>query len=182
MPIIIDVNLRPLPHQSLSPSWAFIESKWPGWKNEVTNICQINRIMEAQTPDLAYNIFLSAINAASTKFFLHRMEKHSKEASRAWWNQKCVAISRDVRRAYNTWQQTLLFSDKTILNRLEAIKKRTILKAKSEAWDRHISKLDDNKTPKKLWSFTKNMLNGRKITETLPNGLLDTNDKPRLYP
>lgn len=50
--------------------------------------------------------------------------------------------------------------DKSILNKLEAIKKRNILAAKNRAWEKHIDDLV-NGNASKFWKFSKTMMNGR---------------------
>ena len=57
----------------------------------------------------------------------------------------------------------LLPSDKINLNKLEAIKKRTIIAAKNQAWSNHIASMEKNTTA--FWRFAKQMSNKPSTTE-----------------
>ncbi|KZS10385.1 Uncharacterized protein APZ42_025160 [Daphnia magna] len=80
-----------------------------------------------------------------------------KESSKPWWTPLCKKVTKEARQAYKIWRTTLLPSDKTILNRLEAVKKRTVLTAKNLSWSNHILSMDKNTSA--FWHFTKQMMN-----------------------
>lgn len=46
-----------------------------------------------------------------------------KEKARKWWNKECHDATSTARKAYKIWRRTLNLADKTILNKMEAIKK-----------------------------------------------------------
>jgi hypothetical protein len=50
---------------------------------------------------------------------------------------------------------------------MEAIKKRTILAAKNNAWEKHLDTMDAGNSSK-FWKFSKAMMNGRKDYTSAP--------------
>jgi len=57
---------------------------------------------------------------------------------------------------------------KTRLNRAEAIKKRTVLKAKRESWMKYLKSLETTKNPKEFWNYVRRVINGSSYSPTAP--------------
>ena len=70
----------------------------------------------------------------------------------------CKNATRNMRRAFKIWRTTLLQRDEINLNKLEAIKKRTILKTKNDScWKKDIESFNQGNSAK-FWKFSKDMM------------------------
>ncbi|KZR97402.1 Uncharacterized protein APZ42_007749, partial [Daphnia magna] len=112
----------------------------------------------------------------SYKYFSPAKEK--KESNKPWWTALCKTTTKAARKAYKKWRTTLLPADKTHLNKLEAIKRKTIISAKIQSWSNYISSMDKNTSA--FWKFTKHTMNGQPshystTPITKSNGELTTN-------
>lgn len=60
--------------------------------------------------------------AATFEHFPSAIKK--KESNEPWWAPLCKKVTEDARQAYKISRTTLIPSDKTKLNKLEAVKKK----------------------------------------------------------
>lgn len=141
LPVIIDIDLATTQTASIAPRWKFDDKKWGEWNSAISSTLNSQSFSEIEDPAASHSSFTNAIIEASNKFFKRRHSMLPKEKARPWWTEKCEKATRDVRKAHKTWKESLLPSDKTNLNRLEAIKKKTILAAKNDSWSNFIDNL-----------------------------------------
>ena len=116
---------------------------------------------------------------ASNSHFARKKKTSPRESQKPWWTKECHIATKNARKAFKTWRSTLQQEDKTYLNKMEAIKKRTILAEKNRSWERHIETLDDGNAAK-FWKFSKTMMNGRRETTNTP--LNNCNGEPIIDP
>lgn len=131
LPIIININTDLPPTQLINPNWRFNEEKWEEWNEEISKTLTTNKLSNATSPESAYSILYSSIIEASQIHFTPNRNALAREKPKPWWTSQCKKATSMVRRAYNKWRSSLLQSDKTELNRLEAIKKRLLSKLRT---------------------------------------------------
>ena len=161
LPVIIDLQLKPAWNISPPPTWRFVSNKWATWNDEIGERTQLVTLEQMNARD-SYNLLATTIIDLSNKYFQPKRKKNPKEAARPWWTKECVEATKATKKAYETWRRTLLTSDKTALNRLEARKKKIINKAKDDSLVNHTRMLEKTKNTKAFWNFTKTLLNGQK--------------------
>lgn len=131
LPIIININTDLPPTQLINPNRRFNEEKWEEWNEEISKTLTTNKLSNATSPESAYSILYSSIIEASQIHFTPNRNALAREKPKPWWTPQCKKATSMVRRAYNKWRSSLLQSDKTELNRLEAIKKRLLSKLRT---------------------------------------------------
>jgi hypothetical protein len=175
LPIIININTDLPPTQLSNPNWRFNEEKWEEWNEEISKTLITNKLSNATSPESAYSLLYSSIIEASQTHFTPNRNAMSREKPKPWWTPQCKKATSMVRRAYNKWRSSLLQSDKTELNRLEAIKKKTIIKAKNDAWEKFIGSLDQPGNTTTFWNFAKFMLKEKRTKQSWPTLVDQTN-------
>ena len=167
-PLIIDLDIN-LKRINTTINWRFDKKKWNHWNEDIEKYTSDRQIDNASTSAEAYNILYSGMIASAEQHF-SRQPKDQREPERPWWNNDCrMAVSR-ARAARRRWlNQPFNPALKTELNRLEAIRNRTIKRASRESWEAHINALEADGNSKAFWSFTNCMINGfGKPTMTYP--------------
>lgn len=165
LPVIIEIQVNTTLHTT-PPNlmWKFAENKWQDWNDELGNSLKgINQ--RNLTPENVYNIFYTALMESCNNFFAPNSATSLRESSKPWWTEECHIATKNARKAFKKWRSTALQDDKTYLNKMKAIKRRTILAAKNSAWEKHIETLDEGNASK-FWKFSKAMMNGRKEPST----------------
>jgi hypothetical protein len=108
----------------------FNRNRWEEWNEDIESNTTPGILTAAETPNEAYQSFYNAIIEASNKHF--KSKRKNKEPKKPWWTPLCKKTTKEARKAYKLWRSTFLPSDKNNLNKLEAIKKRTIMAAKNQ--------------------------------------------------
>jgi hypothetical protein len=175
LPVFINVNLDISPPNIPNPNWKFADEKWYDWNEMVSNSLTENKLRDSSSPEEAYNTFYTSIINASKELFAPNKNPLPKESPKPWWTPQCKKATSAARRAYNKWRSTLLQTDKIELNRLEAIKRKTIMKAKNESWTKYIDSLDHPGNTSVFWNFAKAIINGKKTQHVWPN-LIDASN------
>lgn len=139
-----------------------MKEKWEDWNNNITETLIANKLREAESPKAVYDImYFSIIDASHTLFAPSRIAA-PREKPKPWWTPQCKKATSAARRAYNKWRTSLLKSDKTEFKKLEVIKKKTIIKAKNDAWNKYIDSLDQPGNITTFWNFSKSILKEKK--------------------
>ncbi|KZS21257.1 Uncharacterized protein APZ42_011851 [Daphnia magna] len=171
LPVITSLSISSSPIKTPNEHWKFNRNRWEEWNGDIECKTTPGILTAAETPNEAYQSFYSAIIEASNKHF--KPKRINKEPKKPWWTPLCKKTTKEARKAYKLWRSTLLPSDKNNLNKLEAIKKRTIMAAKNQAWSNHIASMDKNTIA--FWRFAKQMINKPSTPRTTapitkPNG------------
>jgi hypothetical protein len=119
LPVIIELSINSTPHAPPNPTWKFKES-WQEWNEEIET-------QPKQNAETSYNTLYAVIMNANNLFFAPKYKTHPRETQKPWWTKERKAAAKQARKAYQVWRSTLLQIDKTHLNKMEAIKKRTII-------------------------------------------------------
>lgn len=159
LPIIFTIGLNALPNSPSRCNWKFEDSNWIQWNYEMEKPMKKTSLIGIH-PENAYNSLYAAIMRASNKHFAVHKHASPRILEKAWWSEDCRKAVRDAKRAHHVWRSTLLPVDKAILNRLEAVKKWTILSTKNKSWEHYINNLDQGNSAK-FWKFATNMINGK---------------------
>jgi exonuclease III len=165
LPVIIELKVNATPLLPPNPTWKFKENLWQEWNIVIDTI--MKTAQSSNNAEECYNTFYDAMMCANNQLFAPKCQDSTREAQKPWWTKECKIATQHARKAYQLWRSTLLQSDKTHLNKLEAVKKRTILAAKNASWERHIDTLEVGNASK-LWKFAKDMLNGRRESVNAP--------------
>lgn len=81
---------------------------------------------------MPYDTLYAAIISTSNKYFAGKVNPSFRERTKLWWTQECITASKNAKKAYKTWRSTLLLSDKIIVNKLEDVKEKIILREKNK--------------------------------------------------
>jgi len=164
LPVLIDVGVDiPLSTPTVC-RWRFNNSAWNDWNQSVKSSLATYEFDKLRGAPLLFHKFMSSLEEANNKYFKAKPRNSPVERPKPWWTPECRKATKDVRRAYDCWRTTRLGSDKTALNRLEAIKKKTILRAKRASWNERVEKLEDSKNVASFWRDVNGMMNGPRET------------------
>jgi hypothetical protein len=122
--VIIELSINSTPHVPPNPTWKFKES-WQEWNEEIET--QLKATQPNQNTETSYSTLYAAMMYANNLFFTPKNKTHPRDTQKPWWTKECKAAAKQARKAYQVWRSTLLQIDKTHLNKMEAIKKRTII-------------------------------------------------------
>lgn len=86
---------------------------------------------------------------------------------------KLSKITAEVKRARSLWLQSPRAVNKMNLNRLEALKKKVILKEKRHSWDTSTKSLDPKTSCKKIKDFANNMSGSSKRSKQFEYLIID---------
>jgi hypothetical protein len=139
LPVITSLSIGSSPIKTPNVHWKFNRNQWEEWNEDIESKTTPGILTAAETPNEAYQSLYNAIIEASDKHF--KPKRINKEPEKPWWTPLCKKTTREARKAYKLWRSTLL-SDKNNLNKLEAIKKRTIMAAKNQTWSNHIASME----------------------------------------
>ena len=179
LPVIIEPQLNITTNTQALPTWKFDDSKWQEWNQDLENLLKGKNFKPNQSCETIYNNFYAALMETSNTHFTYKKKTSPGESQKPWWTIECHIATKNARKAFKTWRSTLMQEDKTYLNKMEAIKKRTILAEKNRSWERHIDTLYDGNASK-FWKFSKAMMNGRRETTNTP--LNNRNGEPIIDP
>lgn len=149
---------RPLPRV-----WTFRKSKWESWNDDVKHNLLAANFTHTSDPALAYEIFTDALRTASQRHFTPRLNVAvQKEKPRPWWTPDCSRAVAVCRRAYTAWLRFPSASNKYLLNKAEAQKKRTFRSAQRQSWEKTLNDINLSRNPKQVWGFVKSLLGAKK--------------------
>ena len=170
IPVISELALNYVPEAPKTPAWTFHDHSWPLWNSDLEDYFKRCNFSNIEDPVSAFEEFYAAIYKASDRHFSSkRASSNKREPTKPWWNKACQQAVSKARKARRNWlknpnNQRL----KTELNRLEARKKKILLKASREAWANHIESLETTKDKKKFWNFVNVMNNKRSPLQNVP--------------
>ena len=181
LPIITTLNSKPVRQSTKPPSWIFDKSKWPLWNSTLGNLLIASSFPELQDPAILYEEFMNAILASSYSTFRKSSQSRIKEPRRPWWNDSCQAAVSSAKQAEKERRRSPLSpSLRAAWKKAEALKKRTIINSKKQAWSSFISSLDPRDGQRTTWSFMRAMIgNGNDNYRPIPP-LKNSADGPSL--
>jgi len=161
-PVITTIDANPEYRSRLFPNWHFSDKKWTAWNEDIRMDLSAANLNDIHHPLTAYSTLQEALIRASEFHFKPKRSKNPKEKIRPGWTRACQDAVSNARAARRMWMENPLSPVlKTELNRLEAIKKRTIRQSFDESWESHIASFEKDRKLKKFWSFTRQMVHGK---------------------
>ena len=149
----------------MTSKWRFKEDKWPLWNAHLYEKLKTQKLTAISNPKRAYNTFYRTLINTTNKFFKPPKKKNRREAPN-WWNADCKKALAAARKARRKWlKNPFSITLKTHLNRAEAVKKRTILRAKRESWLKYLKSLETTKNPKEFWNYVRRVITGVATTQ-----------------
>ncbi len=179
LPVVTIFNASPIRSPTLTPSWKFDEKKWGLWNSDLSNHLDKKSFTSISDPASASQTLTNEILLVSNKFFRKRTppSKPKSEPGRPWWSEECSQLVKATRKAFRLWRDSPTSSEKRAeWCKAEAIKKKTIIRAKRAAWVSVLSSLNPSGGQSQLWSFTKSML-GRGSIIPINGSAIMTNNK-----
>ena len=172
IPIQISVNLTSPTTYKPPPTWKFDNNKWGLWNERI-----LDRLTERHLQDLvevseAYQTWHDIGIEISKEVFTFAVRgSRSKEPCRPWWSPEIKQAIARSKRAKLLWTRSPCPDNKTELNRLDAIKKKFILKSKANYSSSYISALESGKQ-NDIWRFAKK-LRGSGLNSSPPYPITD---------
>lgn len=163
IPLIIESSLTAHSAYSHIPRWIFHDDKWSAWNSEISRILVDNGFLDILDPLEKYSLFRDAIlDASKLCFSITKPESHKKqEPARPWWNEDVKRKVALARKAFKQWRlDPCSDSKRAAWSVAEAIKRKTILRARRDSWAIFVSNLNPQNGRKLMWAFIKAM-NGR---------------------
>ena len=145
------------------PRWKL---KGEAWKTFQENLPKSPTIPENNI-DEATKSLTDIIRQAAEKAFTLSTTRGSQRSGLPWWSGECEAAVRRRRTAWNKWKRYPTIENLISYKKCEAISKRTIKKAKTEAWDNHCNQLSFNSRVGETWRFLKAM-EGKASSRNIP--------------
>ena len=156
-PVVTTFGVKPARSAIRIRKWIFKDGDWKRWNEGIEaklEAYQLNQL----PPEMAYEKWHTAIMEVSHNTFrlTPATARNAKEPGKIWFNDVCRVAIREAKEARRMYQARRVCRGQW--SRAEAVKKRTILRAKREAHAKFINSLNVNNSCTARWNYVKAMM------------------------
>ncbi|CAF2082225.1 unnamed protein product, partial [Rotaria magnacalcarata] len=148
VPVIIESSLEinKITKKCL-PKWNVKAVDWKAWKD----------LLETRKPNFPEDVenfnerFTEELKEVSSKLIKVKTGSNQIKYNKPWWSEECSKAVALTRRAFNVVKNNPTGDNRSNFRKLEAKKKKIILKTKRESWKVYCSQLTDSSPVSKVW-------------------------------